>query len=63
MISFYEVTIRNKYPLPRINDLFSLGEQSYSPKTIYVQVIINYGLRRQISPRQLSERVTGTTNS
>ena len=56
-----EVTIQNKYPLPRIDDRFDqLKGASTSPRLIRDQDITSSRLRKVISRRQLLSPVMGS---
>ncbi|GKB54997.1 hypothetical protein Tco_0905750, partial [Tanacetum coccineum] len=59
-----KLTVKNRYPLPRINDLFDQhqGSSVYS-KLIYVRGIINSAFEKWISPSPLFERDMVTMNS
>lgn len=55
-----KVTVNNKYPLPRIDDLIDqLMELSISLRLISDQVIINFGSEEKMFQIQLSGPVMG----
>ncbi|GKD68719.1 putative nucleotidyltransferase, ribonuclease H, partial [Tanacetum coccineum] len=59
-----KLTVKNRYPLQRIDDLFDqLQGLSVYSKLIYVRGIINSAFKKRISPSSLFERDMVTMNS
>ena len=58
-----QVTIKNRYPLPRIDDLFdNLGDQGVSQRSIYGQVINSFASRMKTYRRPRFALVMDTTS-
>ena len=57
-----KLTVKNRYPLPRIDDLFDqLQGSSIIPRLIFVRVIISFEFGKRIFRKQRLEHVTVTT--
>jgi len=62
--TFNKATVKNRYPLPRIDDLFDISQEPrFLVELIYVRGITKLGLRKETKKRPLVARGMVHTNS